>query len=1054
MKLSDFAIDHPAIITIVIVVIVAFGVLAVTSLTQELLPETTQPSIIIATFYAGAAAEDLERQVTEPIENAVSAITGVSSLVSNSRQGSSMVTVNFDYAVDIDAKVGEAREELDNISGDLPDAIEGPPVIFRLSSSNVSVYTVEVRSPWDTPRLSRYLDERVVPDLSRIPGTADVSLNGNVTNELRIELDVDRLTYYGVSLLDIQRALRGNNSSIPAGSVSFRSDDLSVRAEGRFESPEEIENLALAFHDDSYVRLRDVATVSLVPEKRDLYYRAGGRNAVTIDIIKLRNAGVIDLVDEAEEILARVERETDGQLQFNTLADTSEDILRSMNAVQSSALYGAVLAVAILFIFLVNGRTTLIIAVSIPLSVVTTFVAMYLGDQTLNLMTLGGITVGIGMMVDSSVVVLENIYRHRSEGAGLVEAARVGAGEVAGAILASTTTSLSVFVPLLFVQGLAGEILQPVAFTIVFALLASLLVAVFVVPFLAVKLLRPAVAEAGMQANRFARLIHRGVGGLSERYRRGVRWALHHTPFVLASALLLLGFAVASFSSIGFEFVPSSDMNEVHVYLQAPGSYSPEETRDRADEVDRLVRELVPELETGVFAVGQDGSVNLIRADNKAFGRYRLVPAAQRDRSVYEVIDLLNREIPAAVPDVNVTVVNGGLDATTARSSGDLTGVGQGFSINLTGQNLDELIESAQVVRGLLSQDPAVRKAEIGIDLSQQELRARVDHSAATNAGLATQEIAVALRAVFYRLEIGTYLRDGQEIPIRLSSNLANRPVTENVLNRISLKTRNDDFVSLAAVADLERSPAITEIDREDGLRKISVNGIMRTDNLRPTQERMTRALEAQEFPAGVQWEIGGTAAELTSSFQALTGAIIIAVFLVYAVMVIQFERFDQPFMVMGAVPFILIGVVAMLLLTGTNLSIVTFLGIIALVGIVVNNAIVLIDYSNLLRVSYGKPLEQAVVEGATTRLRPILMTTLTTLLGVAPLAFRAGQGSEIYAPLGTAVFGGLLTSSFITLFIIPVVYYHLERFRRRRSAKGLAAADEPAELKEERYAE
>lgn len=1032
MKLSDFAIDHPAIITIVLVVVIAFGVLAVTSLTQELIPETTQPTVIIATFYSGAAAQDVEREVTDPIESSVSALSGVSSVSSNSREGSSLVTVNFDYDVDFNAKVSEVREELDNIAADLPEDTEGPPRIFRLSSGNVSVYTAEVRSPWDTPRLSRYLEERVVPELSRIPGAADVTLNGDVTNELRVEVDVDRLSYYGVSLLDISRILQGNNATIPAGDVRFRSDDLNVRAEGRYESLEEIENLVVGFQDNAYIRLRDVAAVSRVAEQRSLYYRSDGQNAVTIDIIKIRNASVIDLVDEAEEIFAAVEADSEGQVQFNTLADTSEDIELSMDAVLSSALYGGLLAVVILFIFLVSARTTIIIGISIPLSVVVTFVAMYLGDQTLNLMTLGGLTVGIGMMVDSSIVVLENIYRHRAQGTELVEAARRGAGEVAGAILASTTTSLSVFAPLLFVQGMAGEILQPVAFTIVFALLAALFVAIFVVPFLAVKLLKPGVGQATEQGRRLARLVHRSMDGLAGQYRRGIRWAIHHTPFVLATALVLLGFAVLAFSGIGFEYVPSSDMNEFHIYLETPGSFSVEDTRDVADEVDALIREEIPEVETGLMSVGQDGSLSLVRAGNKAFGRYRLVPAAERGRSIYQVIDLLNREIPSRVPDVNATVLNGGLDAITAQSSGDLTGIAQGFTIKLTGQNLQELIDSAEIVRDLLAQDPAVRKAEIGLDLSQQELQARVDHTAATNAGLATQEVAVALRTVFFGLESGEFLEEGKEIPIRLTSTLADRPVSDNVLNRISLKTRNDDFVSLASVSELVRSPTITEIDREDGLRQVTVNGFMRTDNLRPTQERMTEALEAQNFPGGVEWQIGGTAAELQSSFSALTTALIIAIFLVYAVMVIQFERFDQPFMVMGAVPFILIGVVLMLLLTGTNLSIVTMLGIIALVGIVVNNAIVLIDYTNLLRVDYGRPLEEAVIDGATTRLRPILMTTLTTLLGVAPLAFRAGQGSEIYSPLGTAVFGGLITSSFITLFIIPVIYYQVERLRLR----------------------
>ena len=1056
MKLSDFAIDHPAIITIVLVVVVAFGVLAVTSLTQELIPETTQPSVIIATFYRGAAAEDVEREVTDPIEDAVSALAGVSSVTSNSRETSSMVTVTFDYEVDYDTKIGEVREELDNTVAQLPDDIDGPPVIFRLSSGNVSVFTAEVRSPWDTPRLSRYLEERVVPRLSRIPGAADVTLNGDVSNEVRIALDIDRLTYYGVSLLEVHQVVQGNNVSIPAGDVRYRSDDLSIRTQGRYENLEEIENLVVGFQDNTYIRLRDVATVRKVPEPRELYFRSGGQNAITIDIIKMRNASVIDLVEEATAIFAEVQEESGGQVRFNTLADTSQDIQVSMNGVKSNALYGGLLAVVILFIFLVNARTTIIIAVSIPLSIVVTFVAMYLGDQTLNLMTLGGLTVGIGMMVDSSIVVLENIYRHRAEGQDLITAARVGAGEVAGAILASTTTSLCVFLPLLFVQGLAGEILGPTAFTIVFALLAALVVAVFVVPYLAVKLLKPGVGQATQGGRRLARLVHRGMSGLAGKYRRGIDWALGHAPFVFASAVVLLGFAVVAFTGIGFEYIPSTDMNELHVYLEGPGSYSIEDTRDLADEVDALIRELVPELETGIMHVGQDGAVSLVRSDSKVFGRYRLVPADQRNRSVYQVIDLLNEEIPAGVPDVNATVVNGGLDATTARSGGDLTGIAQGFTVNLTGQNLEELIDSARIVRDLLGQDPAVRKAEIGIDLAQRELRAEVDHTATVNAGLATQEVAVALRAVFFGLEAGNYLEQGDEIPIRLTSTAADRAVSRDILNRVTLKSRNDELVSLASVADLRLSPTITEIDREDGLRKISVNGIMRTDNLRPTQERMTAALESQEFPAGIQWEIGGTAAELQSSFAALTGAIIIAVFLVYAVMVIQFERFDQPFMVMGAVPFILIGVVLLLLLTETNLSIVTLLGVIALVGIVVNNAIVLIDYTNLLRVDYGVELRRAVIEGATTRLRPILMTTLTTLLGVAPLAFRAGQGSEIYAPLGTAVFGGLLTSSFITLFLIPVVYYHVERFRHRRrdrAAESPGEAEQETDL-EERYAE
>jgi len=1040
VKLTDFAVNHPAVISILLTVVLVFGIMTAGNLVQEMFPQIEKPSLLVVTLYPGASAEDVERDVSEPVERALSGLSGVSGIHSNSRESRSIITVEFDYSVDMNTKTSEVREELSNLYSDLPEEVDGIPTVVQMGSGRMPIYTVQVDSSWDPVRLTRYLEDQVVPRLSRINGVAEAAVGGAVYEEIQVQADPDRMAFYGLSILDLRQALNNGSGSVPAGTVRYRGSEMAVRAEGSYTGTEELEELVVGYADGSYIRLGDVARVFRTESDRDVYLRNQGRDAQTLNLRSLRGSDTLAIVGEARAFLEQQEESTGGQVQFQTLTDTGEDISLSMKGVQSSALFGGLLAVLILFLFLVNVRTTMVVAVSIPLSMLITFAAMYLGGQTLNLMSLGGLTVGIGMMVDNSIVVLENIYRHRSGGLPIREAALRGGREVGGAILASTTTSVCVFLPMLFLSGQAGETMRPIAFTIVIALSASLVVAVFVVPHLLVRFLRKESSD--IRETGFLFRLRRAVTGatdrLSRRYRSLLDWCLEHTLLVVSAALLLLAASFLLLNSLGFQYIPSTDMNELNLYVETPVTYSLEETREKGDVIDRLIRQAVPEIQNGILYVGQDGALAVFQSSNKIYGRYRLVPADRRERSSGEIIRDLRKFLDSRVADARITVVNGGLDASVSISSGALSGVGQGFAIELTGTGLEALTESAETVRKLLESDPSVTQAVLGVNISAPGMTVQMDHRRAVDAGISVSTAAATLRAFLYGVEAGSLREGEEEVPVVLTSTLRETPVSSDILSRILLRSSGGEQVAMENFASLDYGTQVSEIDRENGLRSLTVTGIMNTQDLRPTQERMTAALEGMRFPGDVEWSIQGQSAQMSESFRSLTLVLLVAVFLVYVVMVLQFERFDQPFLVMGSVPFILIGVAGILTLTGTNLSIIAFLGIITLVGIVVNNAIVLIEYTNLLRQEGASSLKEAVLEGASTRLRPILMSSLTTILGVAPLAFRAGQGSEIYAPLGMAVFGGLITSSLITLVLIPLLYYRLEKSRERRQAGTL----------------
>ncbi|TFG59368.1 MAG: efflux RND transporter permease subunit, partial [Spirochaetales bacterium] len=625
--------------------------------------------------------------------------------------------------------------------------------------------------------------------------------------------------------------------------------------------------------------------------------------------------------------------------------------------------------------------------------------------------------------------ILENTFRHFKNGEDRKTAASIGASEVGGAVIASTTTSLCVFVPLLFIKGIAGLIIGDLSYTILYALGGSLIVAIFVVPYLASHILTEEHLKEHIPVIRgITKAIGKGIDGLEHLYRRVLRSAIENKAFVIILALSVLVMSVFSLNLLGFSFTQPTDMNEFTINLEAPPGFTIKETRGKVTQVEAILKEKVPELDTTLFYIGQSGTLGIGSAPSRAYGRIRLVERRNRDRDIFTIINLLREEFPSRIPDVDITVVNGGIDTYVAIATG-----GQGFTLELTGNNLDDVIAASSAVKDLMSQDPNVAKAEMNVSFNQQELVSSYSLDYMGNLGITPYEAAVTSRIIFNGMEAGTYRDEAGTYDIFLNSDVAGEKITDDVLNRISVRSRSGKFISFANFSTMKLEPALSTINHKNKMKTIEVTGFLREANMRETSDRITAKLGSLSLPIGVEWEVAGSAAAMLASFKSLVIAMLVAAFLVYMVMVIQFERFAQPLIVMAAIPFTLIGIVGGLLAFGSTLSIIAFMGVIALFGIVVNNAIVLIDYTNLLRKEKGYDLLQAVIQGGSTRLKPILMTTLTTVLGIVPMALSRREGAELYAPLGQAIAGGLITSTLITLFLVPVLYYMLESSLERR---------------------
>ncbi|QQO10123.1 efflux RND transporter permease subunit [Breznakiella homolactica] len=1027
MKIADFSIKHPKIILMVLIVLLVFGVLAAFSLNRNLIANLSLPTVVVVTTWPGVGPADIEREVTDPLEDALGTLTGLKQMTSVSRNSVSIITLELDYNEETDRRIPEIREKINGVTDQLPSDIPAPPSILQYSTDLLPVMTILVEGEGSRSELSKYCKDELIPTLSRVPGVAQVNMNGDSRDVVEITADMDRIRALRLSLPDISRTISASNVSLPGGDGIYHGYSLNIRTEGRYESLRDIEDQVLAFRDGQYIRLKDAAEVAVREDRRTNYVIADGNDSLVLSVIKQSDGDSIAISGNIREALGKIEAEHAGGLSFVYLKDDSENISMSINSVIESAVMGAILAVVILFIFLHNRNTTFIVGLSIPLCILFALIGLWAKGSSLDLMTLGGLTAAIGMIVDCSIVVLENVQRHFDAGMDRKKAASLGTDEVGMAVVASTTTTLAAFFPLLFITGLAGLILKDVAWTIIFALFSSMLVAIIAVPFLCSLFLKKDTKKT--VGTRIARRVEGFMSSLTQGYQNLLRGALANRRSFLLGTFALLVLSILSFRLLGFEFLAQTDMAELEIDIETPGGYTLEMTRDKVLRLDEEIKRILPdEVESSYFVVGQSGSFGSGVEHNRAYGTLKLTGVGQRKRHVTEIINQLQHEIPRIIPDINASFRNGGVSNLLSMATG-----GEGFVVNVYGNSMDTVIAAAEQVQEYMARDPNVVDTDINIRFNQQEMTAKLLHQYLGTMGLSSYEAAMTNRIVFNGVNLGTFYGEDDNYPIELRTSLSNGEIPQDVLYGLSLGSPEGSSISYATFAELRTGETMSSISHRNKSRSLTVSAALRDPNVRETSRRVQDLLSTRGLVPGASWEIGGTTAEMLSSFQSLAVVLSIAVFLVYTVMVIQFERFTQPLLVMSSIPFTMIGVSAGLLIFGSSLSIVSLLGIVALAGVVVNNGIVLIDYINLLRDRDKMPLEEAVLTGAASRLKPILMTTLTTLLGIIPLAIGTGEGSEIYSPLGQSIFGGLFSSTFITLFFIPVIYLITEKRRERK---------------------
>jgi len=1037
MKISDFAINHPKVIMMLLVILFVFGLMSAFNLRRSLIADMSMPTIVVVTTWPGVGPSDIEIEITNPLENALGTLSGLNLMTSVSRNSVSVIELQLGYNEKAEDRLYEIREKINGALGELPDDLPAPPRILQYSTSELPVMTIIVsgtEGESSRSELTALCDDHVIPALSRVSGTANVRMNGDSKEIVEINVDLDRLGALQISLLDIAQILGAANYSLPGGDGIFQGYHLNIRTDGRFTSLSDFEDQVIAFKDGRFIRLKDVANISINEDRRTNYVISGGEDSLALSINKQQKGDSIAISREVRSILKAIEKDYGGSVSFTFIKDDAVNISMSVNSVLNSALMGALLAVVILFIFLHNTSTTLMISFAIPLSILFTFLGLWVKGSSLDLVTLGGITAAIGMSIDASIVVLEMIQRHFNQGklsAG--EAASVGVRETGSALIASMTTTMAAFVPVLFLTGLTGIILKDVAWTIIFSIFFSILAAIVVIPFLCGLFLKhDSVKGFG---KRISAYVDKFMEKLNGFYKRLLLGAIKNKVSFITGTLVLFIMSIFSLRLLGFEFLAQTDMAEIIVNVETPGGYTLEMTRDKVILLEKTINEIIPdEIESCYFIVGQAGAFSMGSEPNRTYGTIRLKRIRDRKRHVTEIVNELQLKVKRALPDVLTDFRNGGLSNLLSLATG-----GEGLVINVYGSTLDTVVKASDQIRQYMSQDPNVINTDVDIRFNQREMNTRILHQYMGLLGLSSYEAALANRIVFNGISLGNYYAKEKNYPIELRTNLGSGSIPHDVLYSLGITAGMGNQVSYANFSELNIEETLSQINHRNKSRAITVSANLKDPNVRESTRRLESLLKTQGIVPGASWELGGSAAEMLSSFRSLIIILAVAIFLIYSVMVIQFERFTQPLLVMSSIPFTLIGITGGLLLFRSSLNLVSIMGIITLAGLVVNNAIILISYTNLLREKYKMPLEEAVITGAISRLKPILMTTVTTLFCVIPLSMATGEGSEVYAPLGQCIFGGLFSSTFITLFFIPVVYLILEK----RSEKKLTMQQE-----------
>ncbi len=1054
MWLTRLALKYPISTLMASIAIFVLGLVSFGQLPIDMLPNIQIPSVSVITFYTGAGPTDMEQSVTVPIERGISSTNNIDYMQSQTREGISRIQVYFNWDANTDVGLVDVIQKINRVLTLLPSGIS-QPFALRFDITNIPVVTVALSSDMDERDLYDLAYNTIEPQLEHLPGVAFAQVVGGKIREIHLTIDRNRIEATGIPITDVVQAAANANLILPSGDIKTGVFDYSLRTQSLFNLVEPMGDIVVKVVNGVPIRVRDIARIEDSYQEQTEVVRNNGKHGVILRVQKTPGANTVDVVDKVLEQLKHL-RDVPASVKPSTALDQSDYIRDSISGLLREGALGAFLAILVIIIFLRNTRSTIIIFTAIPLSILLTFIFFRFSGTSLNIMTLGGLALGVGRLVDDSIVELENISRHyslmKTQGVSKIKATLDAALEVASPIFVSTLTTVIVFLPVVFLSGIAKLLFIPLVLTITVALFGSFFVSRTVTPVLCYRILkaeREPDPNSRKISDRMQIWARDALNMIDSLYENTLKSALRHKRLVIFG---VVGFSAASFflfKFIGTEFFPESDESQFSVVVKMPVGTRLEETEKFCQKVEKIIQDNAPEVKTIIADIGVPGSKSgslfgQNSGSHNASISVSLIPPGDRKRSVFEIANILRPRL-LAIPGGQVYVTTGGFLKFLMNF-----GSSAPIDVAILGFDFDVAQDLSQHIFDLVKSVQGATDVKISRDLNLPEAQVIVDRVKAGSLGVSVSEVANTI-ATAMSGQVASLFSDPKtgnqyNILVRMSENYRNN--VED-LNNLTVTGLNGSLVRIGNIAEIKMTNSPVQIDRKYQQRLVDVTANVTGRDLGSVAEDIKEKLKDVAIPSGFVVQMSGNVEQQSKTFSALGLAMVLAIILVYMVMASQFQSLIDPFVIMFSVPLGMVGVVWMLFLTGTTLSVTSFEGVIVMVGIVVSNGILLVDYMNRLR-KQGIPLEEAVVRGGRTRLRPIVMTTLATVLGLIPMAVGIG-GESSQAPLAIAVIGGLTMSTFLTLIFIPTLYTVFEK-RFHRKAVTEEAVRDAKELEDYKY--
>jgi HAE1 family hydrophobic/amphiphilic exporter-1 len=1041
MNLPEFGVKRPTTNLMIFFGIIVVSLYSLSRLGIDMMPEIEPPSISVISAYPGASPEDVEIRVTEPLENQLASTPGVEKITSRSLEGVSAISLKFIWGINLDEASNDIRDRIDRAKRflpDIPDEMDNP-FLFKFNTAMMPIIFLGITADQTYPVLYDLLDRRVGDPLRQIPGVGTVQMGGGLERQINIWLDRQRLESFGLSILEVQKVIGQENITQPVGNIKSGLTDYLVRLPGEFGTPEEVNSIILGQREGRLIYLRDVAQVEDGFKEITHVARINKKPGMMMTVQKQTGVNTVQVAEKVKKKLAELEKTLPADVKVSVVYDTSEDILNALNSLTETVWIALLLVVFVTWFFLRKIRPSLIIALTIPFSMLIAFIYLFLTNRTINVIGLTSMTIAIGMVVDDAIVVVDNITRRLELGERPSEAAIFGTREMFLAVAASTLTTVVVFLPMLFVTGLVGIMFKELAAIICISLMASLFTATTFSPMLCSKWLKKEGQDmartAGQKRFYIQQLSEKWFTSMETGYARVLAWSLGHRWLVIIGFSLAFLLTLTLLPFVGNEFIPEQDSGQMSLKAELPVGTRIEETEKIAAKIEKMIDDDIPEKRISMIRFGQSGGAGAIfggrSGSHVISGNVRVVRKEKRKRSAFEIAQDLRNKMKRLAGILRTDVTAGDPLGRIITGSG-----GKSIQIEIIGHDFDETDAVASKIKAIMDNVPGTVDVSISRDRRKPEIKIMADREKASALGLNMKTIAETMKTAVEGATATKYRESGRTYDIYVRLEESSRANPEDIENLTIVSPYSGKQIRLANFAVARESTGPMEIERQNRERVVRVECNVHGRSSGEVAADLKKQVNLISLPSNVSVNFAGDIEEQTKAFRDLALLLLLGIALVYMVMASQFESLLDPFVIMFAIPFALMGVILGFVVTSTTLSVVTFLGIIMLMGIVVKNAIVLISYINILR-ARGLSMQEAITKGGRHRLRPVVMTTLTTLFGMFPLALSHGQGSETWQPLGITMISGLTLSTFITMIFVPVLYAMVEAKAGKKQVQG-----------------